>query len=50
MQWHFHQDSSAITIFKNGGKEKALKEVIASKHPSITKDVKAKASALMGIR
>lgn len=39
--------SSAITIFKNGWEEEALKEIIASKHPSITKDVKAKASALI---
>ncbi|MGM0898280.1 MAG: hypothetical protein ACQEV0_10280 [Bacillota bacterium] len=39
--------SSAITIFKNGWEEQALKEVIASKHPSITKEVKAKASVLI---
>ena len=42
--------SSAITIFNNGWEEEALKEVIASKHPSITKDVKAKASALISMR
>lgn len=39
--------SSAIQIFKNGWEEEALKEVIASKHPSITKEVKAKASLLI---
>ncbi|WP_281862681.1 hypothetical protein [Planomicrobium okeanokoites] len=39
--------SSAIGIFKNGWEVEALKEVIASKHPSITKDIKAKAMTLI---
>lgn len=39
--------SSALTIFKNGWEENALKEVIKSKHPSITKEIKAKAADLL---
>lgn len=39
--------SSAITIFKNGWEEEALREIIASKHLSITKNVKVKTSALV---
>ena len=39
--------SSAISIFKNGWEEEALKEVIASTHPSITREIKAKAAALI---
>lgn len=42
--------SSAITIFKNGWEEEALKEIIASKHPSITREIKAKASVLVNMR
>ncbi|MDN3451655.1 hypothetical protein QMA09_15760 [Planococcus sp. APC 3906] len=38
--------SSAIGIFKNGLEEEALREVISSKHPSITKEIKAKAAKL----
>ncbi|WP_416144627.1 hypothetical protein [Planococcus koreensis] len=39
--------SSAISIFKNGWELDALREVIASKHPSITADIKAKAAAIV---
>lgn len=39
--------SSAIGIFKKGLEVEALKEVIASKHPSITKEIKAKAIVLI---
>lgn len=39
--------SSAIGIFKNGWEVEALQEVIASKHPSITNEIKAKAGVLV---
>ncbi|KOF09270.1 hypothetical protein AC739_15625 [Planococcus glaciei] len=39
--------SSAIGIFKNGWEEEALREVMKSKHSSITKEIKAKAAALV---
>lgn len=39
--------SSAVGIFKNGWEEDALREVLASKHPSITEEIKAKAKALI---
>lgn len=38
---------SAMGIFKNGWEKDALKEVMASKHPSITKEIKAKAMTLI---
>ena len=37
----------AIRIFKNGWENDALKEVINSPHPLITKDIKEKARALL---
>ena len=42
--------SSAIGIFRNGWEEDALREVIKSKHPSITKEIKAKAAALVNAK
>lgn len=42
--------SSAIGIFKNGWEEDALREVLASKHPSITKEIKAKATAIINTK
>ncbi|AQU78447.1 hypothetical protein [Planococcus faecalis] len=40
--------SSAINIFKKGWEVEALREVIGSKHPSITKEIKVRAAALIG--
>ncbi|WP_033541887.1 hypothetical protein [Planococcus sp. CAU13] len=42
--------SSAIGIFKNGWEVEALKEVISSTHPSITKEIKEEAAALINNR
>lgn len=42
--------SSAIKIFKNGWEEEALREVMKSKHPSITPEIKAKAAALVNAK
>lgn len=42
--------SSAMGILKNGWEKDALKEVMASKHPSITKEIKAKAMILINNR
>jgi hypothetical protein len=39
--------SSAISIFKKGWQDEALKEVIKSKHPSITSDIKKRAAKLI---
>lgn len=39
--------SIAIRIFKNGWENDALREVINSTHPIITKDIKEKARALL---
>ncbi|MDN7247076.1 hypothetical protein [Planococcus shenhongbingii] len=42
--------SAALGIFRNGWEEAALKEVMESKHPSITKEIKAKAASLINKR
>lgn len=41
--------SSAIGIFKNGWEDEALRAVIESKHPSISKEIKEKAASLISI-
>lgn len=42
--------SSAIGIFKNGWEVEALKAVMNSTHPSITKEIKVKAAALIAVQ
>lgn len=47
MSGQYARISAAITIFKNGWGNQALKEVIDSKHPAVTAEIKKKARELL---